>query len=120
MNTADYSISLSASTFIPSVPVASSSTGPARFHLGEPITVEWKAPSNHSDKDWMGIYRIEANKSKLVTRVSSQGRWIGVDPEGWKENLFVKDLEGVEGKDGGRVTFEGKKLPWAVGRYEIR
>lgn len=31
-----------------------------RFHVGEVIRVKWKAPSNHSRKDWIGIYRVRA------------------------------------------------------------
>lgn len=29
-----------------------------RFHLGEPITVRWRAPVTHSKRDWVGIYRV--------------------------------------------------------------
>lgn len=29
-----------------------------RFHVGEVIRVKWKAPPNHSRKDWIGIYRV--------------------------------------------------------------
>ena len=29
-----------------------------RFHIGEVIRVKWKAPPNHSKKDWIGIYRV--------------------------------------------------------------
>ena len=29
-----------------------------RFHVGEVIRVKWKAPSNHSRQDWIGIYRV--------------------------------------------------------------
>lgn len=32
--------------------------GRDRFHVGEVIRVRWKAPSNHSRKDWIGIYRV--------------------------------------------------------------
>lgn len=29
-----------------------------RFHIGEPVTVRWRAPTSHSRKDWIGIYRV--------------------------------------------------------------
>lgn len=29
-----------------------------RFHVGEVMRVRWKAPSNHSRKDWIGMYRV--------------------------------------------------------------
>ena len=28
------------------------------FQLGEPITVKWEAPHQHSRKDWIGLYRV--------------------------------------------------------------
>lgn len=31
---------------------------PLRFHLGEPIQLNWKASKSHSRKDWVGIYRV--------------------------------------------------------------
>lgn len=34
--------------------------GRDRFHVGEVIRVKWRAPSNHSRKDWIGIYRVRA------------------------------------------------------------
>jgi hypothetical protein len=42
-----YGVQLHASTFQPRTPRASSSSGPAQFHLGESITVDWKAPANN-------------------------------------------------------------------------
>jgi phosphatidylethanolamine N-methyltransferase len=39
----------------------SSTTGTQAFHLGEPITVKWEAPHNHSRKDWIGLYRVRFN-----------------------------------------------------------
>jgi hypothetical protein len=32
---------------------------PLRFHLGEPIRVNWQAPTSHSRRDWIGIYRVK-------------------------------------------------------------
>lgn len=33
-------------------------SGKCRFHLGEPITINWRAPASHSRKDWVGLYRV--------------------------------------------------------------
>ncbi|SDA05367.1 BZ3501_MvSof-1269-A2-R1_Chr12-1g03351 [Microbotryum saponariae] len=98
------------------------------FHLGQLIRVQWQAPLNHSRKDWIGIYRQCANKGQLVTRVSSQGRWLGVHEHEWRGDKY----EGTNGsgtedsKDSkhelasGFVTFSGARLPWSTGSYEIR
>ena len=40
------------------VSVVPSSTGGLCFHLGEPVTVKWQAPYEHSRKDWIGLYRV--------------------------------------------------------------
>lgn len=120
-----YSISVLPPAFSPAplVPHASSSNGPSRFHLGEPISIDWKAPSNHSRKDWIGIYRKGANKDSLITTVSSQGRWNGVKPDDWKGDAYrgpPGEEEVASVGDSGKVIFSGKKLPWTVGVYEIR
>lgn len=115
-----YGLNLRPSTFRPSTPHASTSRAPPRFHLGEPITVDWKAPENHARKDWIGIYRLEANKSKLVTRVSSQGKWVGVHDEEWDGDQHDESLGEAKQKNKGAVTFAGKRLPWTTGTYEIR
>lgn len=114
-----YQISLRPSLFRPTVPHASTSSAPVRFHLGEAITIDWKAPGNHSTKDWIGIYRLGANASKLVTRVSSQGKWIGVCDKDTAE-VIDKSSSGSEGPQEGSVTFEEKKLAWKTGLYEFR
>lgn len=135
-----YALSLRPSSFRPTVPHASTSTAPPRYHLGEPITVDWKAPENHSRKDWIGIYRLDAvNKSRLVTKVSSQGKWCGVHTDEWPASVGANkgkasasastsasaspnvDEQHVEiDQNKGTVTFSGKKLPWTTGVYEIR
>lgn len=40
------------------VSVVPSSSGTKSFHLGEPITIKWEAPNQHSRKDWIGLYRV--------------------------------------------------------------
>lgn len=114
-----YSLSLRPSTYRPTVPRASTSSAPPQFHLGEAITVDWTAPENHSRRDWIGIYRLDANKSKLVTKVSSQGKWLGVHDDEWDGNVHAGAKETAT-KVEGQVTFSGKKLPWTTGVYEIR
>ncbi|KAH9001866.1 phosphatidylethanolamine N-methyltransferase [Lactarius hatsudake] len=55
--------------------------GALRFHLGEQITVAWQVPRHHSRRDWIGLYRVGANPSSLVTRTSSLGMWMPVHDE---------------------------------------
>lgn len=94
---------------LPNRPRASTCSGPPRFHLGEAITVGWSAAANHSAQDWIGIYRLDANSSRLVTSVSSQGKWCAVH-EDQTGPLLAE----------GEVRFAGRLLPWAVGKYEFR
>lgn len=118
----------------------------ARFRLGEPISLEWRAPASHSPRDWIGVYRHGANDSKLVTRISSQGHWIGVDAAGWQGDTYGRSASGrrassssstsgprgrsasstslasdfVPRKEDGLVTFTHNRLPWSTGLYEFR
>ncbi|KAJ8519288.1 hypothetical protein ONZ45_g3737 [Pleurotus djamor] len=70
--------------------IPSSSDGSLRFYLGEPIKVRWQAPSMHSRRDWIGIYRVGANKSKLVTKVSSMGMWVPVYDNEWDGDIPMR------------------------------
>lgn len=107
-----------------SITVASSSSASAvpRYHVGQPISVNWTAPSNHSRKDWIGIYRVGASKSKLITKISSMGKWVPIFEEEYNGNdqVNVEPEEQVSQGDAGTVTFHGSRLPWAPGQYEIR
>ncbi|KAJ7123762.1 phospholipid methyltransferase-domain-containing protein, partial [Mycena epipterygia] len=101
--------------------------GSLRFHLGEPIRLKWEVPHTHSRKDWVGIYRIGANKSSLVTRTSSMGMWVPVHDEEWDGDvplgLARPSASGSQDSDDterGMVTFRGNTLPWIAGRYEVR
>ncbi|TCD67750.1 phosphatidylethanolamine N-methyltransferase [Steccherinum ochraceum] len=94
-----------------------------RFHLGEPIKVKWQAPSHHSRRDWIGIYRVGANASELVTKTSSIGKWVPVHGEEWDGEYPLSldrpnrpDIDAEEGE----VVFSGATLPWQTGSYEIR
>jgi hypothetical protein len=63
-----------------------------------------------------------------VTRVSSQGHWVGVKAEEWAGDEYDEKKRGeerdVSERDGegevGVAVLEGKKLPWTVGTYELR
>ncbi|KAJ3537122.1 hypothetical protein NM688_g6733 [Phlebia brevispora] len=101
----------------------SSLEGSQRFHLGEPIKVKWQAPSNHSRRDWIGIYRVGANVSSQVTKISSLGMWVPVHDEEW-DGDFPLNLDQSQRTDDhseeGEAVFQAGKLPWRTGRYEIR
>ncbi|THU85514.1 phosphatidylethanolamine N-methyltransferase [Dendrothele bispora CBS 962.96] len=100
-----------------------SSDGSRRYHLGEPIKVRWQAPFKHSRKDWIGIYRVGANKSNLITKTSSLGMWVPVHDDEWDGDVPLgldrPDLPRTD-SESGIVTFKGNTLPWLAGRYEIR
>ncbi|OAV93214.1 hypothetical protein PTTG_05591 [Puccinia triticina 1-1 BBBD Race 1] len=110
-----------------------------RFHMGEPIRLQWTSPWNHSRADWIGCYRRGSNKSGLVTEVTSSGRWCGLFEEEWEGDMHIgkrreqgeesldpqgKDLK-VENDSAkppktGWVEFKGERLPWEEGVYEFR
>jgi len=97
--------------------------GVLRFHLGEPIRVNWRAPVKHSRKDWIGIYRVGANKSKSVTKTSSLGWWVPVHDEEWDGDVALDTPRGgastVDSEEG-EIVFGGDTLPWKLGTYELR
>lgn len=81
-----------------------------KFSLGQSLRVHWKAPSNHSTHDWIGIYKITDNKHTYISNVSSQGRWQ------WISEPHDEADTGNEGI----LVFQGMKLPWHTGTYELR
>ncbi|KAL4071616.1 phospholipid methyltransferase-domain-containing protein [Scleroderma yunnanense] len=94
-----------------------------RFHLGQPIRVQWQAPQGHSRSDWIGIYRVGANKSTLVTKTSSFGMWQPVHEEEWDGEVPLgTPRPSPDGPDPetGTVVFDGSALPWTIGQYEVR
>ncbi|KAK8853465.1 hypothetical protein IAR55_004172 [Kwoniella newhampshirensis] len=106
-----------------SIALATSSTSPnPRYHVGQPIRVSWSAPSNHSRKDWIGIYRLGSCKSQLVTRISSVGKWMPIYEEEWDgdEPVSTEPKDREEKGDVGEVVFKGEQLPWLPGQYELR
>lgn len=122
-NLSSYDASRYSVTLVPPAG-CSSSGGPPRYHLGEPIRVHWKAPPNHSRRDWIGLYRLGANRSKKVTQVNSQGHWRPIVDEEWDGDtaLHTDPAEGQEKpREEGEVVFSGKALPWdRTGRFELR
>ncbi|KAI0290051.1 phospholipid methyltransferase-domain-containing protein [Russula brevipes] len=94
-------------------------------------TVDWRVPRHHSRKDWIGLYRVGANQSSLVTQTSSLGMWVPVHDEEWDGNVPIgedthigtpeeREGSGANDEESGTVVFKGDKLPWQVGNYEIR
>jgi phosphatidylethanolamine N-methyltransferase len=98
----------------------SSSTQVPRYHVGQPIRVSWTAPSNHSRKDWIGIYRLGSCKAALVTKISSVGKWMPIYDDEWEGDQQVETDSNAEKRDAGIVVFKGNRLPWAPGQYEVR
>ncbi|KAJ1303691.1 hypothetical protein OPQ81_008116 [Rhizoctonia solani] len=90
-----------------------------RFHIGEPIKVRWQAPPQHSRKDWIGIYRVGANSSHLVTKVNSQGMWVPVHDDQWDGDVPISH-DNHSLPDSGEVVFQKDQMPWQVGKYEVR
>ncbi|TFY80389.1 hypothetical protein EWM64_g3623 [Hericium alpestre] len=96
--------------------------GLLRFHLGEQIRIKWQAPLHRSRRDWIGIYRVGANQSTLVTKTSSLGMWIPVHDDEWDGDVPIGSGRVEQGQDPekGDGLFKGDTLPWQVGKYEIR
>lgn len=101
------------------------------FEYGAPIKVKWRAPVNHSKKDWIGLYMVADNASREVTKVSSQGRWAATtrgayDTTTANTGILVDDhIESKTDSDGkqycsGEMEFSGDKLWWTSGVFEFR
>lgn len=105
---------------------------PLLLEFGAPITVKWTAPAHHSRKDWIGLYMLTDNPSRSVTRVSSQGRWIGTTRGAWdsprgEQGILTSttpdaaaNSTGVLQRAHGTVEFAGDKLWWTTGVFEFR
>lgn len=109
------------------IPSALGST--SRYQLGEPIQIQWKAPASHSRRDWIGIYLLsrfgserEGEKNKLITKISSQGKWIALAEEEWEGDTPLVGSSSNERSiaTDGILVFQGNKLPWEPGLYEVR
>ncbi|KAF8252125.1 phosphatidylethanolamine N-methyltransferase [Wilcoxina mikolae CBS 423.85] len=94
---------------------------------GEPIHVSWKAPLDHSNKDWIGLYKIADNSSREVTSVTSVGRWIAVCKDQYDAKVADHGIiysnqpdENEPDRVRGEVVFQKEKLFWKNGVYEFR
>ncbi|PSK59269.1 Phosphatidylethanolamine N-methyltransferase [Elsinoe australis] len=97
------------------------------LEYGAPIAVRWTAPEGHSDRDWIGLYMVADNASREVTRLSSQGRWVGTTRDAWDGGTGAQGIlqddserEGGAAKRTGEVLFSGDKLWWTQGVFEFR
>lgn len=104
------------------------------FEYGAPIKVKWRAPANHSKKDWVGLYMVADNASREVTRLPSAGRWVPTNPNEYDsitadKGILISDQPvpvTENGKDNvpplfqGEMLFEGDKLWWTQGVFEFR
>lgn len=102
------------------------------LEYGAPIRVKWRAPLNHSKKDWIGLYMVADNASRVVTRIGSNGRWIATnkgiyDTNRAEEGILVSEKlvtvpSNSESTDyyTGEVEFRGDKLWWSTGVFEFR
>lgn len=100
------------------------------FEYGAPIRVRWKAPANHSKKDWVGLYMVTDNRSREVTEVPSLGRWVPTCPGQYDTTTdkgILSSDEPVEKPSSsdtelvtGEMVFEGDKLWWTQGVFEFR
>jgi phosphatidylethanolamine N-methyltransferase len=103
------------------------------FEYGAPIKVKWRAPANHSKKDWIGLYMVADNASRDTTRVSSAGRWIATNSNEYDSTtadqgiiVYEQPVSAGKGEAGnsqfveGEMVFEGDKLWWTHGVFEFR
>lgn len=73
-------------------------------YVGTPLQVKFRAPANHSSRDWVGLYKVaHTSFSRYRTTVSSNNRW-----------------EWVGEKGEGFIPFFGEKLYLDEGLYEFR
>lgn len=101
------------------------------YEYGAPLKVTWRAPINHSKKDWIGLYMVTDNRSREATEVPSLGRWSPTNPGVYDtvtadQSILVQE-HSVPANDGsdidmvsGEVVFQGDKLWWTQGVFEFR
>lgn len=101
------------------------------FEYGAPIKVKWRAPANHSKRDWIGLYMVADNRSREITELSSLGRWIPTVPGQYQSTTadrgiltWDQPVEDSETGDAdlvsGEMVFSGDKLWWTQGVFEFR
>lgn len=98
------------------------------LEYGAPIKVRWRAPVNHSKRDWIGLYMVTDNPSRDVTSIASNGRWVATnrgvyDSMRAEEGILVSDKL-IPSADSdfftGEMRFHGDKLWWTTGVFEFR
>jgi phosphatidylethanolamine N-methyltransferase len=94
---------------------------------GEPIRVAWTAPVNHSNMDWIGLYKVGDNSSRKVSRIASMGRWVAVCKDQYDTKVADQGIISSEEKDSnnpeiahGEAEFRGVKNFWKNGVFEFR
>ncbi|KAL5890003.1 phosphatidylethanolamine N-methyltransferase [Pyricularia oryzae] len=96
------------------------------LEYGAPIRVKWTAPANHSKNDWVGLYMVIDNRSREVTEVPSQGRWVPTCPGVYDRAIdggiitADKPLPSQPDMVQGEMVFEGDRLWWTQGTFELR
>ncbi|ODV61413.1 phosphatidylethanolamine N-methyltransferase ASCRUDRAFT_75436 [Ascoidea rubescens DSM 1968] len=106
------------------------------INVGEPIVIKYKIPIEHDIKDWIGLYKIiSTSKSKQKTMIPSNGHWIPVLKDSYKnkKNEKISNSLGVlidniieEANDEkkkykiGYLKFYNEFLYFEKGVYELR
>lgn len=132
-NPCDYSLEiLTRSSPVAEKPVPEYSGGRSLIiDYGMPIRVRWRAPRCHSPKDWIGLYLVADNPSKVATRIISHGRWIATCPEQYDSRIADLGIISSDIKESqktsstsefvhGEMEFSGDKLWWTTGIFEFR
>ena len=66
--------------------------------------------------------QVGANASSQVTKISSLGLWVPVHNEEWDGDLPLnldQPKRTHQLPEEGEVVFQGGKLPWRTGKYEV-
>jgi phosphatidylethanolamine N-methyltransferase len=95
---------------------------PLRYPLGTPIHITWTAPSTHSSKDWIGIYRVIDLDDRDVTKLASRGKWLPICRAEYDDGRSDAIIAHDETRTGasGELVFSGNVLVWKCGVYEAR
>ncbi|KAH6681150.1 phosphatidylethanolamine N-methyltransferase [Plectosphaerella plurivora] len=105
------------------------------FEYGAPLRIKWRAPANHGKKDWIGLYMVTDNRSREVTDVPSLGRWAPTTAGQYDAATADKAIlvhehpvassntdlsSNAEDIVEGELLFEGDRLWWTAGVFELR
>ena len=107
---------------------------PLVVDYGVPIKIKWSAPLDHSKRDWIGLYRVQDNSSRDITRVSSASRWIATNAGEFEvanseSGIIQSDITSERRRSdasketiclSGNMVFSGNKLFWTQGVFEFR